>query len=182
MKASLTNQEIVNTFRHLTNLKFSGTPKCTYVLAKNRAALKPVVDKLEKMEQEGMDQERVKAYQTALDVILKQFTTDDKGIPIVQDLGQGRYQRVVPAAKQGEFMVAREALDKEYADLHLASDLHQRSMAEFLKEETEVDLRTLDSGELPKEIQQADMNMLYLFVKDPEGESELEAESKPTIH
>uniref|UniRef100_A0A6H2A299 Uncharacterized protein n=1 Tax=viral metagenome TaxID=1070528 RepID=A0A6H2A299_9ZZZZ len=165
MKKVLPNQESVNLFRHLSQLRIAGTPKCTYVLARNRAALKPVADALAKLNSEGLDPQRLKTYQNAVDGLIKKFSTHAiTNKPIVKEVSPGSYQRIVPEDMQADFVEAREALDKEYDDLHVADAARQKAVDRFLAETTEVEFRTLSLGDLPKEVMLTDMNMLEIFI------------------
>jgi hypothetical protein len=169
MKMKLTNAEILNLFQALTQLSIIGNPKFTYVIAKNRGSLKSMVEALQEAGQSyAKNNERFKEYQGKVDRLIKQFSTDANGKPIVRDSGDGQtLQRTIPKEKLADFTGAREELDKEYNDVIVGMQVHQASFQTMLREETEVDLKLLKLSDIPKEgVSTQVMNQIFVFVDD----------------
>jgi len=169
MKMKLTNAEIMNLFQALNQLNMIGNPKFTYTIAKNRASLKPQVEALQEAGQSySKNNERFKEYQGKVDGLIKQFSTDAQGKPIVRDAGDGQsLQRTIPKEKMADFTIAREELDKDYNDVIVGMQAHQASFQTMLREETEVDLRLVGIADLPSDgVSTQLMNQIFIFVDD----------------
>jgi len=169
MKMKLTNAEIMNLFQALNQLNMIGNPKFTYTIAKNRASLRPQVEALQEAGQSyAKNSARFKEYQGKVDGLIKQFSTDAQGKPIVRDAGDGQsLQRTIPKEKMADFTIAREELDKDYNDVIVGMQAHQASFQTMLREETEVDLRLVGIADLPSDgVSTQLMNQIFIFVDD----------------
>lgn len=169
MKMKLTNAEILNLFQALSNLNLTGNPKFSYTVAKNRASLKPNVEALQEAgNQFAKNSERFKAYQKAGDELIKTHCVDASGKPMMRDSGDGQsLQRVIPAERMGEFTQARQLLDEQYKDVIMAAQAHQAAFQTLLREETEVDLRTVPLKDVPADgLNTQIMNLIFVFIED----------------
>src|SRR3972149_426790 len=116
-KIKLSNADIINLFQVLHNLKIRGTPKFMYAMAKNRDSLKSYVVTLETARDAYNDDPRFKEFQKATGELLTKFSNDADGKPNVRDDGNGNLRRVIPVARQSEYVQARDALNEEYKDV-----------------------------------------------------------------
>jgi hypothetical protein len=176
----LTNAEILNLFQALTNLNMAGNPKFSYTVAKNKASLKSNVEALQEAGNEfAKNSERFKDYQKKGDELIKTYSVDAAGKPMVRDSGDGQsLQRIIPAEKMGDFTQARQLLDEEYKDVILAAQAHQAAFQTLLREETEVDLRTVALKDVPENgLNTQIMNLIFVFIED--GETELGTKTPP---
>jgi hypothetical protein len=164
----LANSEIVALYNTIDNMgTIAGTAKFAYTLSKNRATLKTIVDSLRDAEQSYMkDSVRAQSYQKAVEELVKTFSVDPDGKPMVRGDGRGSMQRVVPPARMQDFILSKECLDAEYNDVIVGMDAHVRGVQELLREETEVDLRCAPLKDFPAEIPQHVMNVLYVLVEE----------------
>jgi len=174
MELKLTNAEVMNLFGALNQLDLVGNAKFTYVIAKNRATLKPHVEALqESANRYAKTNPRVKEYQEKADALLKQFSTDEKGRPLTRQSADGQVlQRMIPPQKQQEYVMAREQLDAEYKDTLLGLDLHQSDFATLLREETTIPgIRTMSLKDIPDGgINTQIMNLIFVFVDDEKAD------------
>lgn len=172
MNIKITNAELLNLYGVLSNSQIPGSPKFTYVLAKNRAILKPFAEALQEASQSYVKQNpKVQEYQKRTDELLKKFAVDDSGKPITKQSADGSaILRVIPQPKQAEYLLAREELDKEYSDVVVGASAHQAAFAQLLREEVEIqNIRTISLRELPADgITNQVMNLIFMFVEDDE--------------
>lgn len=171
MDVKITNAELLNLYGALTQVSINGSAKFTYVLAKNRAILKPYVDAFQEASQSyAKSQPGVGEYQKRIDELLKQFAVDENGKPVTRSSGTdgSSIQYVVPLAKHADYLVARELLDTEYNDVIIGMNAHNASVGTLLKEEVEVkDMRALPITEIPSEGMNTQiMNLIFIFVDD----------------
>lgn len=169
MDIELTNQEILNLYDTLTRMNIIGNAKFTYVLAKNRAALKPHVDALQEAGQNFIkNNPEMQDYQKKTDELLKQFAVDKDGKPVTRQSGDGStLMRVIPADKQAAYVAAREALDREYDGVLKAAQLAQDEFAGLLREKATVSLRPLALSDIPEDrVSTQMMNLIFIFVDD----------------
>lgn len=167
----ITNAEVLNLYNALSNTDLSGNAKFVYTLAKNRALLKPLVDTLQEVTTSyAKENPRVKEFQEKGEELLKKFAVTEDGSPAVRQAQDGNsFQRIIPAAKQSEFIKARLALDEAYKDVNLGFELRQREFAEILKEEVDVPLRMLKLKDVPEGgLKTSVMNQIFIFVDDTE--------------
>ena len=169
MQVSITNAEALNLFQMLSNLKVRGNEKFVYAVAKNRSLLKRVVDAVQREANSFADgSERFKEYQRKSDALVREFSVDANGKPIVRDAGDGQsFQRVIPQEKLGDFAKAREYLDAEYKDVILGGQIHQAEFQKYLRDEVAIHLHPLKMKDIPDEAKDTQyMNLMYIFVEE----------------
>jgi hypothetical protein len=173
MKMKITNAEILNLFQALSQLNMVGNPKFTYTVAKNRASLKSQVEALQEAGQAyAKGSVRFQEFQKKSDDLIKKFSVDGKGKPLMRDLGDGQtLQRMIAKENMGDFGQAREDLEKEYNDVIVGMSAHQAGFQTILREEFEVDLRLLKLADVPAEgVNTQIMNQIFIFVDDEKAD------------
>lgn len=176
MKMKITNAEILNLFNALSNLNLTGNAKFTYTIAKNRASLKQQVEALQEAGQSySKNNDRFKEYQERGDALIKKYSTDAQGKPVVRGTGDGQtLQRMIPQEKMADFTQERTLLDDEFKEVVLGMQLHQAEFQRLLREESEVDLRLLKISDLPADgINTQIMNLIFIFVDDEEKKADV---------
>jgi hypothetical protein len=86
----------------------------------------------------------------------------------MRDSGDGQtLQRVIPAEKMGDFTQARQLLDDEYKDVLVGLQAHQAAFQTLLREECEVNLRTVSLKDVPEGgLNTQVMNQIFIFVDE----------------
>jgi hypothetical protein len=176
MRMKLTNAEILNLFNTLSSINVNGNAKFTFTVAKNRASLKTQVESLQEAGNSyAKNNDRFKQYQERGDALIKQFSTDAQGKPVVRGTGDGQtLQRMIPQEKMADFTMMRTALDEEFKEVILGAQLHQAEFQRLLREEAEVDLRLLKISDVPSDgINTQVMNSIYIFIDDEEKKADV---------
>lgn len=172
MELTITKGEMINLFNTLSQMDVSGNPKFTYVIAKNRATLKPYVEVLQTENNVLRDDPRFKEYQRKSNALLREASTDEKGNPVTRQSADGQtLVRMIPPTKQAEFVRRREELDTEYQGILQALELQQADLTKSLREEITIPgIRTLSISDIPAEgINTQIMNLIFVFVEDDAG-------------
>jgi hypothetical protein len=173
MKIKITNAEAMNLFNALTQLNVPGNAKFTYIIAKNRALLKPHIEALQEASQQyDKNHPELKEYRTKVDDLLRKFAVDKDGKPVTRMSGDGTtLTRIIPPEKQAAYIEAREALDAEYRAVLTGFQLHQEDFANLLRKEEDFDLRMLAMKDLPEgALNTQVMNLIFVFVEEDKGE------------
>lgn len=148
-KLTLRYEEIVSIYNTLGYIDVAGSVRWKLLISKNLRALKPTMDKLQ--EKMVFKDEKHTEYLEKRQKLHREFTTDEQGIPItrVTDEKTGAIERVVPMAKQNDWVKASEELREEYKEVFDAMEEHQRNVSKMMSETVEVEVHTIPFAEIP---------------------------------
>lgn len=177
-KVEMTNAEVLNLFNVVSSLNVQGKAKFAFALAKTRQYLKPAVAKIEETRSKFLGSEKYQEYIKRQQSLLKVFAVNADGTPCTRQDQEGRINRTVPLAKQGEFLAASESLTAEYQTELDAINKKNEEFIAVLNDKVEVEIYQIPLAQVPDtQIPQDAFNILYVLIL--EDEAEAKGEAKP---
>lgn len=169
MKIEMTNEELLNLYNMLgeINTRKEGYIKFKYSIAKNRSKLetdaKALLAAIQYPDPHGLLNE----YNKKVQEVTRKYSTDDDDKPNVRRNPQtGQLQREVPIKKLNEHAAEIEALRDTYKGLFEDTEYHREKTEALLDEKIEVELHAMKLSQIPDDIPERALNMMYAFIID----------------
>lgn len=157
MKIKQSRKDFINLYQSLGELGSLRGMKFGFTIAKNREALKPLLDKLNKL---SVTKDNFKEYEKERVAIAEKHAEKDKDGKAVF-VGQ-QYKIVDKAAFDEELKAVKE----KHAEAIKERDDQVKAMTDYFNEEVEMELRPLTLDVIPQDITVDQMETLSVLIID----------------